>query len=115
MVNRLQFGKLPNDGDGSQTVVRQAIDDAISSLGGPIHKTISWHMNNRGVFADPKKIDISFFYDNLRELLGPGADMIMEDTWENLQKQHGVHFDRDFERKHSPVEKIQKVMEISEA
>ena len=48
-------------------------------------------------------------------LLGPGADMIMEDTWEHLQKQHGVRFDRDFERKHSPVEKIQKVIEIGEA
>jgi len=72
-------------------------------------------MNNRGVFADPKKIDITFFYNNLKELLGPGADMIMEDTWDHLQKQYGVQIDREFERKHSPVEKIQRVIEVGEA
>jgi hypothetical protein len=114
-VNKLQHGNPPTDSDGSQTIVRQAIDEAISSLGGPIHKTITWHMNNRGVFADPKKIDITFFYNNLKELLGPGADMIMEDTWDHLQKQHGVQIDREFERKHSPVEKIQRVIEVGEA
>lgn len=69
-------------------IVLRAIDEAISSLGGSIHKTITWHMNNRGVFADPKEIDITFFYHNLKELIGPGADMIMEDTWENLQRRH---------------------------
>lgn len=39
-------------------------------------------MNNRGVFGDSDKIDIDFFYHNLRELLGPGADMIMENMGE---------------------------------
>lgn len=63
-----------------------AIDDAISSLGDSIHKTILWHMNNRGVFADPNKMDIMFHYDNLRELVGPGADMLMEKTWEYIVK-----------------------------
>ena len=69
-------------------IVLSAINEAISSLGGSIHKTITWHMNNRGVLADPKKIDITFFYHNLKELIGPGADKIMEDTWENLQRRH---------------------------
>ena len=72
-------------------IVLSAIDEAISSLGGSIHKTITWHMNNRGVFADPKKIDIAFFYNNLKELVGPGADMIMEDIWEHLQRRHARH------------------------
>lgn len=69
----------PDDADSApnNTVDREAIDNAISSLGGPIHKTIVWHTNNRGVFGDTDKIDIDFLYQNLRELLGPGADMIM--------------------------------------
>lgn len=67
-------------------IVRKAIDDAISSLGGPIHKTITWHMNNRGVFSNPDKLDINFFCDNLKELLGPGADMILEEAWQNVRK-----------------------------
>ena len=58
------------------SVDRKAIDNAISSLGGPIHKTIVWYMNNRGVFGDSRKVDTSLFYQNLKELLGPGADMI---------------------------------------
>jgi hypothetical protein len=111
-VSNLEYGKPTNDGNENQILVRQAIDEAISSLGGPIHKTINWHMNNRGVFADPKRINIKIFYDNLKELLGPGADMIMEETWEHLTKQHGVRLDRDFERKHSPVERIQKIIEV---
>lgn len=61
------------------TVDRKAFDYAISSLGGPIHKAIVWYMNNRGVFGDSRKVDTSLFYQNLKELLGPGADMIMGD------------------------------------
>ena len=67
-----EINRAPN------TVYRKTIDDAISSLGGPIHKTIVWHMNNRGIFGDAEKVDTSLFYQNLKELLGQGADMIME-------------------------------------
>lgn len=67
-------------------IVRKAIDDAISSLGGPIHKPITWHMNNRGGFSNPDILDINFFWDNLKELLGPGADMILEEAWQNVRK-----------------------------
>ena len=97
-----------------QVILRQSIDQAIESLGGPIHKTITWYMNSRGVFANPKKIDISFFYSNLKELLGPGADMIMEETWEHFQKRFGAKLDREF-IKRSPLEKIKKMVEVGEA
>ena len=97
-----------------QAVLRQAIDAAMGSLGGPIHKTLTWYMDSRGVFSDPKKIDINFFYSNLQELLGPGADMIMEETWEQLQKRYGTKTGHNLVRS-SPLEKIQKIMEIGEA
>jgi len=74
------------DNNVPRDIVRKAIDDAISSLGGPIHKTITWHMNNRGVFSDPDKLDVNLFYDNLKELMGPGADMILEEAWQNVRK-----------------------------
>lgn len=93
-------------------VLRQAIDAAIESLGGPIHKTITWYMNNKGVFSDSKKIDIDFFYSNLKELVGPGAELIMEETWQNLEKQ-GIA-GQNFEPSSSPLEKIQKVLKIGE-
>jgi hypothetical protein len=66
-------------------ILRSAINEALESLGGPIHKTITWHMNNRGIFAD-SRIDVDSYYSNLKELVGPGADLIMEETWHNLQK-----------------------------
>lgn len=97
-----------------QDILRQSIDAAIQSLGGPIHKTITWYMNSRGVFSNPKKIDISFFYSNLQELLGPGAEMIMEETLEHMQKRCGTKSGQDM-IKSSTLEKIQKMMEISEA
>lgn len=97
----------------SQAILRQAIDAAMGSLGSPIHKTLTWYMDSRGVFSDPKKIDINFFYSNLQELLGPGADLIMEETWEHLQKRYTTKTHHDF--RSSPLEKIQKIMEIGEA
>jgi hypothetical protein len=93
-----------------QVILRQSIDAAIKSLGGPIHKTITWYMDTRGVFSDPKKIDINTFYSNLQELVGPGADLIMEETWEHLKKRYGSKAHHEAAR--SPLERIQKIMEI---
>ncbi len=96
----------------SNTALRHAINAAIESLGGPIHKTITWHMNIKGVFSDSKKIDIDFFYSNLKELVGPGADLIMEETWEHLKKQGFT--EQNFGPSSSPLQKIQKALKIGE-
>ncbi|MCI0559288.1 MAG: hypothetical protein MN733_12400, partial [Nitrososphaera sp.] len=54
------------NGNGSiQLLLRKALDETIYALGGPIYKTITWHMNNRGLFSDAKSIDVSDFYSNL--------------------------------------------------
>jgi hypothetical protein len=111
MVDMVQHDNI---GGNSQVILRQSIDVALKSLGEPIHKTITWYMNSRGVFSDPKKIDINFFYSNLQELVGPGADMIMEETWEQFQKHCGAKAGKD-QDKCSPLERIQKMMEIGEA
>lgn len=101
------------EGKDCQVLLRQSIDAAIASLGGPIHKTITWYMNSRGVFSDPRKIDINIFYSKLQELLGPGADMIMEETCEHLQKRCRKKAVQDATRS-SPLERIQRIMEIGE-
>ena len=106
------MGVILEDNEDNIAILRHAIDEAIESLGGPIHKTITWHMNNRGIFAD-SNIDINSFYSNLKELVGPGADLIMEETWEHLQKQ-GIA-GKNFEPRLSPLEKIQKIMKIGES
>ena len=77
----------------NRVLLQQALDEAIYSLGGPIYKTITWHMNNKGLFTDSQSLDLKAFYINLRELVGPGADMIMEDTWQKIRKQAKVQVD----------------------
>jgi len=67
-------------------IVRAAIYQTLESLGGPIRKTIIWHLNNRGLFPDNERIDIPSFYAGLRELVGPGADMIMVEAWDRLKR-----------------------------
>ena len=109
----MQDAKDGNHG-GSNQLLRQALDETMISLGGPIYKTITWHMNNKGLFSDSKKIDLPAIYLSLKELVGPGADMIMEDTWTWLQKRNGMKPSRDTS-KISPDERIRRMMEISEA
>jgi len=88
-IDKLQEPNQGKNNSGSnQILLRKALDETILSLGGPIHKTITWHMNNRGVFSEAAKIDISAFYSNLKELVGPGADMIMEEAWQKLKKRY---------------------------
>lgn len=67
MVDMVPHSSTDSSG---QAILRQSIDAAIQSLGGPIHKTITWYMNSRGVFSDPKKIDINFFIQICRSCWG---------------------------------------------
>lgn len=97
--------------NGNHLLLRKVLDETIYSLGGPIHKTITWHMNNRGLLSDPKKIDITAFYVNLKELVGPGADMIMEEAWQKLKKQYKGHLDL---ATGTPVDRMKKMISSDE-
>lgn len=85
-------GDADSSGDKDKStpklLVRKVVNETIQSLGGPISKTIMWHMSNRGVFSESTRIDMKAFYLNLKELIGPGADMIMDETWKRLKKQY---------------------------
>jgi hypothetical protein len=71
-----------------QPKLREVLHETIHSLGGPISKTIMWQMSNRGVFSESTRVDVRAFYGNLKELVGPGADMIMDMTWQRLKKDY---------------------------
>jgi hypothetical protein len=43
-------------------------------------------MSNRGVFLNHGPFSIDLLYDNLRELMGPYAEEILDLTWERLEK-----------------------------
>jgi len=110
-VNRLQEASDKRGNNGNHLLLRKALDETIYSLGGPIHKTITWHMNNRGLLSDPKRIDITAFYKNLKELVGPGADMIMEDAWQKLRKQYKGNLDFGTG---TPVDRMKKMISSDE-
>ena len=100
----------PNDkkqnGNG-QLLLRKALDETMYSLGGPIYKTITWHMNSKGLFGDASNIDLVAFYASLKELIGPGADMIMEEAWQKLRKQSRVQVDSG---KGTPLDRMMRLI-----
>ena len=85
------------------TILRRAFDKELLSLGSSIYQTIMWHMDSRGVFSNPKVVDIDSIYTNLREIVGPHADMIMDMTWADLEKNHGA---KDVEKSKKSVDKV---------
>jgi hypothetical protein len=91
----------------NQLLLRQALDDTMHSLGGPIYKTITWHMNSKGLFSDSQNIDLLAFYQNLKELVGPGADMIMEEAWQKIRKGSKTHVDSG---KGTPLDRMIRLM-----
>ena len=87
------------------TMLRRAFDKELMSLGSSIYQTIMWHMDGRGVFSNPRSVDVESLYSNLREIVGPHADMIMDMTWADLEKNHGA---KDPEKSKKSLDKIRK-------
>lgn len=100
--------------DFKRNALQTAIDDALLSLGIPVRNALLWHMSQRGVEFDSKDIDIDSVYSSLRELIGPGADLIMDKIFERLQC-HGsdiVSGIMNFQSC-SSLEKIQGIMKMT--
>jgi hypothetical protein len=92
-------------GGEHNSIARRAIEEVLISLGPSIEKTIMWHMNNRGVFANPQSLDILTIYTNLQELMGPYAEEIVEMTWERLESKYGAFSQKPSSK---PIEKIKE-------
>lgn len=87
------------------TILKRAFDKELMSLGSSIYQTIMWHMDGRGVFSNPQIVDILSLYSNLQEIVGPHADMIMDMTWADLEKNHGA---KDAEKSRKSLDKISR-------
>lgn len=68
-----------------QQVLRHAINDALLSLGGPITDTIVWQLGARGMLLS-SHIDVRLFYEYLGDAVGVGADIVMNDVYENVKQ-----------------------------
>lgn len=71
----------------NQEVLREAICDTLLALGWPITKTILWHLHKTGFFLISKEeLDVQLFYKHLGQIVGQGAEMIMNQIYENLRR-----------------------------
>jgi hypothetical protein len=86
------------------TILKRAFDKELLSLGS-IYQTIMWHMDGRGGFSNPRVVDIESLYSNLQEIVGPHADMILDMTWSDLEKNHGA---KDPEKSKKSFDKISR-------
>jgi hypothetical protein len=69
-----------------QDILREAITDGLLALGEPIMKTILWHLKAQGVFIDSKnQIDIKLLYQDLEQIVGNIADVVMFEIYERLK------------------------------
>lgn len=63
----------------------QTLKDALLKHGGPITKTVMWHLNNRGFFEE-KRGQQERLLANLREVFGPAGDLMMQDIMDRIRK-----------------------------
>jgi hypothetical protein len=85
-----------------------AVSGAMSELGNSTMHSLLWHLKNKGISLDPQDFVLQSFYEGLQELLGNGADMLMQEIYEHLLKQLGIDYEPGAGL--SPVEKIEKIM-----
>jgi hypothetical protein len=85
-----------------------AITGTLSELGDSTMNSLLWHLENKGISLNPHDFVLKLFYDGLQELLGNGADMLMQEIYEHLLKQLGV--DPEPEDGLSPFDMIEKIM-----
>lgn len=62
----------------------QTVGDALSKHGGPIAKTVTWHLNNRGFFKEIHGQQERLAVE-LRELFGPPGELIIQDIMDQMR------------------------------
>ena len=69
-------------------LLREALLDSIGQTGKPVEITILSRLKQNGIdLKDPlSEIDLRIVYTLMRELLGSGADKIMDEAWKYLRK-----------------------------
>jgi hypothetical protein len=70
-----------------------AITGTLSELGDSTMNSLLWHLENKGISLDPQHFVLLSFYDGLKELLGNGADLLMQEIYEHLLKQLGIDYE----------------------
>ena len=91
----------------------------LSSLGESTMQALFWELSNQGVnTTNPEEFDIRKFDEELKKILGDGANVFMEEIYSQfrgrIEQQYGPleRVSVADEANHSAVEKIQRILSI---
>ncbi len=95
-----------------QLVPQKVIYDGLAPLGGPIVKTIVWHLRANGVFLESEGgIDLRTFYQHLEGIVGNIADIVTGEIYEELSKKY-PNSSKRFERDVPVLDRIERLLQV---
>lgn len=95
-----------------QRLAWKCTQDALATLGEPTMQSLEWHMSRAGMSMAPDDFDIKGFHALLFELMGVGADIIMELIANNMAGE--LKLESEPGRGLPGIEKVLKILEIAE-
>lgn len=95
----------------SQEVLLRCARDALSTLGEPTMQSLVWHLNNAGVQMTLDAFDIRKLYSALEDLVGGGADIIMDIVARSMASE--LRLDVPLDPRAPALEKVLKVLEVA--
>ncbi|MFY3741547.1 MAG: hypothetical protein HMLIMOIP_002004 [Candidatus Nitrosomirales archaeon] len=97
----------------NQQILQQAINEGLLSLGEPIMKTIVWHLAAHGIFIDSKdQIEVRVLYNNLQQIVGNIADVIMNEIYANLSTRNTLTVE-NIKSSEPVIAKIEKLLQVN--
>ena len=93
-------------------VLLKCTQDALLALGEPTMQSLVWHLNNAGVQVVPENFDIRRFYAALKDMMGGGADIIMDIVAHTMAFE--LQLDVTLDPRAPALEKVLKVLEVAQ-
>lgn len=94
-----------------QRLAWKCTQEVLSALGEPTMQSLAWHTGRSGVSMAPDDFDIKKFHTSLYELMGEGADILVEQVARGMAEE--LKLPSDFGKDLTGIERVLKVLEIA--
>ncbi|MEM2140093.1 MAG: hypothetical protein QXJ74_04240 [Nitrososphaera sp.] len=95
-----------------QRLAWKCTQEVITTLGEPTMQSLEWHMSQSGISMVPEEFDIKRFHAALYELMGDGADIIMELVAKQMAEE--LEISADYDKGLIGIERVLRLFEIAE-
>jgi hypothetical protein len=95
-----------------QEALSKCARDALLTLGEPTMQSLVWHLSNAGVQMTPDAFDVRKFYEGLQDIVGGGADIVMDIVARSMALE--LKLNVDFDSHASALDKVLKVLEVAQ-